>query len=181
MAPPLNFRFNVNQQSGSSYPPSLLKRESAGVDCMQRASFITSSMVWLARCKILVPLQLMGWSSALACSAIADLSVWHLTQASLCSLSLVPRRLLVSPMFACFSMGERVFDLNEHGPESRARPKHHFDVVVPARLSDPLTNACYIRQHHQRRLALSLCFFGVSFSRLAFLRCCSDEGCRVSI
>ena len=58
--------------------------------------------------------------------------------------------------------GERVFDLSEHGPESRARPKHHFDVVVHARLSDPLTNACYI-------------------SRLAFLRCCSDEGCRVSI
>ena len=25
--------------------------------------------------------------------------------------------------------GERVFDLSEHGPESRARPKHHFDVV----------------------------------------------------
>ena len=67
--------------------------------------------------------------------------------------------------------GERVFDLSEHGPESRARPKHHFDVVVPARLSDPLTNACYIRQHHQRRLALSL---GVTFSRLAFLRCCCD-------
>ena len=38
--------------------------------------------------------------------------------------------------------GERVFDLSEHRPESRARPKHHFDVVVPARLSDPLTNTC---------------------------------------
>ena len=36
--------------------------------------------------------------------------------------------------------GERVFDLSEHGPESRARPKHHFDVVVPARLSDPLVS-----------------------------------------
>ena len=36
-------------------------------------------------------------------------------------------------------------------------------------------------QHHQRRPALSLCFFGVAFSRLAFLRCCSDEGCRVAI
>ena len=34
-----------------------------------------------------------------------------------------------------FLDGERVFDLCEHGPESRARPKHHFDVVVPARLS----------------------------------------------
>ena len=77
--------------------------------------------------------------------------------------------------------GERVFDFSEHGPESRARPKHHFDVVVPARLSDPLANACYIRQHHQRKLALSLRFFGVAFSRLAFLRCCPDEGCRVSI
>ena len=71
--------------------------------------------------------------------------------------------------------GERVFDLSKHGPESRARSKHHSDVVVPARLSDPLTNASYIRQHHQRRLALSLCFFGVAFSRLAFLRCCSEK------
>ena len=25
--------------------------------------------------------------------------------------------------------GERVFDLSEHGPESRARPKDHFDMV----------------------------------------------------
>ena len=76
-------QFSVQREptSGSSNPPSLLKRESAGVDCMQRASFITSSMVWLARCKILVPLQLMGWYSAQACSAIADLSVWHLTPA----------------------------------------------------------------------------------------------------
>ena len=41
--------------------------------------------------------------------------------------------------------GERVFDLSKHGPESRARSKHHFDVVVPAHLSNPLTYACYIR------------------------------------
>ena len=79
----------------NSYPLSLLKHESAGVDCMHKASFITSSMVWLACCKILVPLQLMGWSSDQTCSVIADLSVWHLMQASLCSLSLVPRSLLV--------------------------------------------------------------------------------------
>ena len=52
----------------------------------------------LIRCRILAPLQLMGWSSDQASSAIADLSVWHLAQASLYSLSLVPRRLLVSPM-----------------------------------------------------------------------------------
>ena len=38
MAPLLNFQFSANQQSGSSYPLSLLKRESAGVDCMRRAS-----------------------------------------------------------------------------------------------------------------------------------------------
>ena len=82
---------------------------------MQRASFITSSLVWLARCKIFVPLQLMGWSS---CSAIADLSVWHLTQASLCSLSLVPRRLSDVDLSArlvhdvrLLLDGERVFDL----------------------------------------------------------------------
>ena len=40
---------------------------------------------------------------------------------------------------------ERVFDLSKHGPESRARSKHYSDVVVPARLSDPLTNARYVR------------------------------------
>ena len=61
MAPSLNFLFNANQQSGSSYPPSLLKRESVGVD---RASFITSSMVWLERCRILVLFELMGGRSS---------------------------------------------------------------------------------------------------------------------
>ena len=75
--------------------------------------------------------------------------------------------------------GERVFDVSKYGPESWARSKHHFDVVVPARLSDPLTNTCYIRQHHQHRLALSLCFF-VSRSR-GFPAMLSDEGCRVAI
>ena len=44
-----------------------------------------------------------------------------------------------------FLDGKRVFDFSKHGPESRARSKHHSDVVVPARLSDPLTNACYVR------------------------------------
>ena len=76
MAPSLNFLFNANQQSGSSYPPSLLKRESVGVD---RASFITSSMVWLERCRILVLFELMGWSFVQACSETADLSVWHIS------------------------------------------------------------------------------------------------------
>ena len=44
-----------------------------------------------------------------------------------------------------FLDGERVFDISKHGPESRARSKHYSDVVLPARLSDPLTNACYVR------------------------------------
>ena len=44
-----------------------------------------------------------------------------------------------------FRQGERVFDLSEHRPESRTGSKHHFDVVAPARLPDPLTNASYIR------------------------------------
>ena len=41
--------------------------------------------------------------------------------------------------------GESVFDFSKHGPESQARSKHHSNVVVPTRLSDPLTNACYMR------------------------------------
>ena len=36
--------------------------------------------------------------------------------------------------------GEKVFDFGKHRPESRARSKHHSDVVVPARLSNPCTN-----------------------------------------
>ena len=40
---------------------------------------------------------------------------------------------------------ERVFDFSKHGPESRARSKHHSVVVLPAHFSDPLTNACYAR------------------------------------
>ena len=50
------------------------------MDCMQRASFITSSMVWLARCKILVPLQLMGWSSAtILLKLLRDAMLYSLT------------------------------------------------------------------------------------------------------
>ena len=96
---------------------------------MQSASFNTSSMVWLARCKILVPLQLMGWSSAQACSAIADLSVWHLTQASLCSgseasiglsdVDFSTRAWYLVHDVRLLLDGERV---SEHGPESRGRP-----------------------------------------------------------
>ena len=40
-------QFSIQHEpTGSSHPLSLLKRESAGVDCIQRASFITSSMEW---------------------------------------------------------------------------------------------------------------------------------------
>ena len=86
LASPFSF-FNVAiQQSGSSYPLSLLKHASSGVVHLLSASFMTSSMVRLARCKILVSAQLIGWSFTHACSAMADLSVRYLVQASLCSL-----------------------------------------------------------------------------------------------
>ena len=47
--PPFNFGLSAIQQSGSSYQLSRLNRESVGVDCTHIASFIISSMVWLAR------------------------------------------------------------------------------------------------------------------------------------
>ena len=99
LAPPFNV-FNVAiQQSGSSYPLSLLKRVSSGIVGMLSASFMTSSMVRLAGCKIFVLVQLIGWSFAHACSAMADLSVRHLVQASLCSFRRVSSRRFVSPMY----------------------------------------------------------------------------------
>ena len=75
LAPPFSFLYVAIQQSGSSYPLSLLKRASSGVGRMLSASFMTSSMVRLAHCKIFVSAQLIGWSFAHACSAMADLSV----------------------------------------------------------------------------------------------------------
>ena len=63
------------------------------------ASFTTNSIVRLACCSILVSSQRMGWSSIQACSAMADLSVKPLMQASLCSFRRVPTRRLVSPMY----------------------------------------------------------------------------------
>ena len=63
-------------ESASSYPLSLLKRESISVDCMHIVFFITSSRVWLAaRCRILVQSQLIGCSSLQVCSLIADFVV----------------------------------------------------------------------------------------------------------
>ena len=76
--PTLNFLNVAIQQSCSSYPLSLLKRASSGVVRMLSASFMTSSMVRLARCKIFVSAQLIGWSFIHACSVMADLSVRHL-------------------------------------------------------------------------------------------------------
>ena len=99
LAPPLSFLYVAIQQSGSSYPLSLLKRASSGVVRMLSASFMTSSMVRLARCKIFVLVQLIGWSFAHACSAMADLSVRYLVQASLCSFKRVSSRRFVSPMY----------------------------------------------------------------------------------
>ena len=85
----------------TSYPLSLLKRESTSVACIHSASFITSYIVWLARCRIVIPLQSMGWSSD-QLSMLGD--HWlvsllaSLTQVFLCSLSLVSRSFLVSLM-----------------------------------------------------------------------------------
>ena len=75
LAPPFSCLNVVIQQSGSSYPLSLLKRASSGIIHMVSASFMTSSMVRLARWKIFVLAQLIGWSFSHACSAMADLSV----------------------------------------------------------------------------------------------------------
>ena len=84
LAPHFNFLNVAIQQSGSSYPLSLLKRASSGVVRMLSASFMTSYTVRLAHCNIFLSAQLIGWSFAQACSAMADLSGRHLVQASLC-------------------------------------------------------------------------------------------------
>ena len=60
LAPPFSFLNVAIQQLGSSYPLSLLKRASSGVVRMLSASFMTSSMVRLARCKIFVLAQLIA-------------------------------------------------------------------------------------------------------------------------
>ena len=122
LAPPLNFLYVAIQQSGSSKPLSRLKRSLSGFVRMFSDSFMTSSMVRLARCRTFVASQRMGWSFVHACSAIADLSVRPFLHASRCSFSLVPSLRLVSPMytwpqvqgtsyttFACFSMGRGSF------------------------------------------------------------------------
>ena len=77
------------QQSGSSYPLSLdlLKRASSGVVRMLSASFMTSSMVRLARCKIFVKAHLIGRPCILGCGGFIDkasrASVFMLLQTSL--------------------------------------------------------------------------------------------------
>ena len=89
LAPPFSFLYVAIQQSGSSYPLSLLKRASSGVVLMLSASFMTSSMVRLARCKISVSAQLIGWSFAHACSAMADLYILRDTSPMCCFVQLL--------------------------------------------------------------------------------------------
>ena len=97
LAPSFSFLYVAIQQSGGSYPLSLLKRASSGVVRMHSASFMTSFMVRLAHCIIFVSAQLIGWSFAHACSAMADLSIRYLVQAKrLCAPS------DVSPVGASF-------------------------------------------------------------------------------
>ena len=122
-APSFNFLLRAIQQSGSSYPLSRLKRAFAGLAWIYSASFITSSMVWLACCIIFVSFLLMGWLSVQAYSDIADLSVWPLMQASLYYLSLVSRHLTEVYLTTnaryfvndvrLFLGWERVFDVSE--------------------------------------------------------------------
>ena len=71
--PPPSLCKVVIQQSGSSYPPSRLKHASSGVSLMHNASFMTSSMVLLARWMTFVSFQRIQCSSLHKCSATADL------------------------------------------------------------------------------------------------------------
>ena len=121
LAPPFSFLYVAIQQSGSSYPLSRLKHVCSGVVRMLSASFMTSSMFLLARCRMFVPAQLIWWSFACACSAIADLSMRLMTHASLCSFNLFSSLRLLSHMymlhgtsyatFSCFSVGRGSFTL----------------------------------------------------------------------
>ena len=99
LAPPFNFLNVAIQQSGRSYPLSLLKRASSDVVHMLTTSFVTSSVVRRARCKIFVLAQLIWWSFAHAWSAMADLSVRHFVQVSLCFFKRVSSRRFVSPIY----------------------------------------------------------------------------------
>ena len=69
-------------------PPSRLKRSSAGVIWMCRASFTNSScpLPWSST---VVSSQWIEWWFSHACSATADFSMFPLSQASRCSFSLV--------------------------------------------------------------------------------------------
>ena len=60
---------------------------------------------------------------------------------------MVPRR---RRSIAWLSVGG-VFGLSEKAAEGGPRLKHRSDVEVPAHLSDPLTNTCYVRKVGHRR------------------------------
>ena len=85
---PFNLLYVAIQHPGSLYPSSRLKRAFSSVVHMFNDSFMTNSMVSLARRKTLVSVQLIEWSFVQACLAMADLSVRHLIHASLCSVFL---------------------------------------------------------------------------------------------
>ena len=90
----------ATQQPGISAPLSLLINLSIGVVWMWIASLIIRSGEFLAWSNTEASSHLMGQRLFQACSAVADLSVSCFLHASLCSLSLVSRRLVVSPMYA---------------------------------------------------------------------------------
>ena len=52
---------------------------------------------------------------------------------------------IVSRIVSCFSMGRGSLTLVSMDRKVGPDLNNHSDVVVPARLSDPLTNTCYVR------------------------------------
>ena len=98
VTPPLS-AFNVAiQHPGTSKPSSRLKRPPAIVIWICNASFSSSSLNPLARSITFIPFQSMECWLFHTCSAIVDLTVSPLLQASQCSLTLVSSLRLVSPM-----------------------------------------------------------------------------------
>ena len=85
--------------------------------------------------------------------AMADSSVRHLVQASLCSFSWVSMLRFVPQMYTLpqvigtsqmtfFLYFEGIFDLSENATQGGPRLEHRSDVEVPTPSPDPLTIAC---------------------------------------
>ena len=136
MAQPLNFRFNANQQSGSSYRPSLLKRESVSVDCMQRASLLHGLVSALQNLSttpvngVVVCLSMLSDRRLVSLAFNTGVLVL-LVSSSEASLGLSDVDLSTCAWYLVYDIHfdrERVFDFSKHGPESRAFSASRFDA-----------------------------------------------------